>query len=256
MNIDLVFPGGRVPLLFLAMIAAAHAQSGAFEAISIRTSDLDPRASGILKPSPGGLTAINYPLEQYIAWAYGIRSDFILGPDWLGRPRFDIAARTSEATSPDALRPMLRKALEERFHLAAHHETRPMPVYALVVAKGGPKHFAKASPAVPSTMEPGPLAPDGSRVWLCRNTTMASFTGLMARPGLDRPLIDATALEGGFDFTFRFPPDESAATRLDYLISSVFPAVTEQLGLKIEARKVPADVLVVDLWTRSPRRIS
>jgi uncharacterized protein (TIGR03435 family) len=227
-------------------------KSGAFEAISVRTSDPGPNASGILKPSPGGLSAVNYPLDQYIAWAYGIRSDFILGPDWLSRARFDIAARTSASTPPDAIRLMLRQALEERFHLAVHRETRPTPVYALIVAKGGPKHLSKAEPGAPSGMEPGSLAPDGSRVWRCRNTTMASLAGLIGRPGLDRPLIDATGLEGGFDFRFRFPPDESAAPALDFLVSSVFPAITEQLGLKVEARKAPVEVLVIDRVERTP----
>ena len=81
---------------------------------------------------------------------------------------------------------------------------------------------------------------------------MAGFTGLTARPGLDRPLTDATGLKGGFDFSFRFPPDEPAATPLDHLISAVFPAVGEQLGLRIKPRKVPMEVLVVDQVENSP----
>jgi len=218
------------------------------------------------------LVAIAYPAE---GGAFRHASELVGGPGWFNSARFDIVAgadgfrgdtnrpgfttTAADRASVERVRQMLQRLLAERFALRLHHETRPTPIYALVTAKSG-----------------GALGPDLRRStrdcleeWKtqgmpdARNVACGSIQG--ARPGsvagqaaeigplvrslwdwTGRPVIDRTGLTGRFDFSLRWSPEGSTDTDAP----SIFTAVQEQLGLKLEPATGPVDVLVVDAAER------
>ena len=135
---------------------------------------------------------------------------------------------------------MLQRLLADRFHLSFHRETREMPVYALVVAKGGPKFKESAPDAV--TQARGKVTA----------TVLSSFTKSrmddvvrVLSSATDRPVLDRTGLAGFYDLTLEFARDPAAAIA-ESNTASIFTAVQEQLGLKLEPNKGPIDVLVIN----------
>ena len=188
-------------------------------------------------------------LRQIIVQAYSVqRVRVIGGPAWYNTEQYDVLAKAENPDStPDQVREMLKSLLADRFKLALHKETREMPIYSLAVDKGGPK-FEKAAADEKPVVQPGPM---GRLVFQAQG--MLSLVNTLANM-LDMPVDDRTGLTGRYDFTFeRFPTDltghrsaDGAAPPMrpdprDYLPESV-----EKLGLKLQAKKGRAEVLVVD----------
>jgi uncharacterized protein (TIGR03435 family) len=147
---------------------------------------------------------------------------------------------------------MLRKLLEERFHLAAHRETRVLPVYALLVGKEGPRHLEKSTDDGPETTQPSGIRRDGTQHWALRNATMADFAFFVGKLAhLDVPAVDSTGIDGKFNFTFDLLARDPETSPLEYQ-SVVFPALSAQLGLTIDRRKAPTEVLVIDNVDKVP----
>ncbi len=248
--------------LLLSAPAGQAQQKGAsakdeFEVASVKPNNTGPGESGVLRPSPNGLTAVNMPFKALVSWAYNVRNDLTTGPAWINSERYDISARAPDDAPIDpkridALRRMLQKLLDERFHLMVHRETKDLPVYAVIVARNGPKRLNPTEPGTPSMMQPGPFGLNQEQHWSLKNTSMASFAGFLSRPQLDRPVVDLTGLIGGFDFAFDYPPRDPNMMPLDYLLTEVFPSVADQLGLRVEARKAPMEVLVIDQAEKTP----
>lgn len=231
-------------------------------------------------------------LKNLIMVAWDLNTDERLAgaPKWLDADRFDLIAkapagvaigdltptRSSVPVNIDALRPMLRSLIVDRFKLAVHTEDRPLPAYTLVAAK--PK-LKKADPTSRTKWSEG-AAPDSKdknansslgRLVTCQNVTMAQFAQLLPgiAPGyLHTEVADDTGLEGGWDFTFSFSPAgvlqigggqggdggtgsvPEASTPSGAL--SLFDALTKQLGLKLEMQKRPISVLVIDHVEQKP----
>ena len=230
----------------LAGAAALCAQTPAFEVVSIKAN---PAAGGVssVRNSPQRITMENVTLQKVILGAYGIPDDrgyALSGPNWLGTDRFDIQATYAAGTTAAQLRQMIQGMLAERFKLALQRETRQMPVLALVVGKNGPKlHPAEAGQGRTSA---GPGKLEASKI------TMQKLADLLGRL-TGQQVIDATELKGGFDFTLEWTPDETQpATGGDAGGASLFAAVQEQLGLKLEGRKAPVEILVVDHVEKVP----
>lgn len=182
-----------------------------------------------------------------IAWKIAPET-IVGGPNWLEFDRFDIAAKAPAQTSPETVRQMLQTLLAERFHLVVHRDTRPMPAYVLSTLKTTPKLTPSSEPGdAQCRASSQPNAP--ALITLsCRNTTMSAFALRVqstASDYLKEPVIDATGLEGAWNFDVQWtarlavPPTGGERT-------SVFDAVEKQLGLKLELREAPAPVLVVD----------
>ena len=234
-------------------------------------------------------------LKNLIQIAWDINGDDLLvgAPKWMEEDRFDITAkapagvafgdltpqRTGVPFNIDALRPMIQSLIVERFKLVAHMENRPANAYNLVAIK--PK-LKKADPASRTKWQEGALPdakpgknanPSLGRLVTCQNLTMAQFAELLPgiAPGyLHTEVVDATGLEGGWDFTFSFSPagvlqigrgtggDGSAAASSTPEASdpngaiSLFDAMTKQLGLKLELQKRPTPVLVIEHVERKP----
>lgn len=223
--------GTRASLIVL-MAGASFGQTAApaFDAASIKPSTAEPGSSGI-SSDIGRITGRNVTLKHCIRSAYGIPEAQIFGgPKWVDDDRYDIDAKAPGRAGDHEMMAMLQTLLAERFQLVLHRETRPLPGYALVVGKKG--LTAKRS-------EPG-IRSETSSSRRSIDATGCDM-GCLARKlseVLHAPVADLTGVEGRFDFKLEWTPDD--------LQAAVFPAIEEQLGLKLEGRKVPTEVLVID----------
>jgi uncharacterized protein (TIGR03435 family) len=236
-------------LLVLAVALATplpnRAQSGAgprlaFDVASIKPHLLTPgpfRSS--TQVDPQGIRYSNVTLKSAIAQAYSVASYQIIGgPEWLASERYDILAKAVAPAPKPQLMLMLRTLLEERFGLRLHQETRELPIYALVVEKGGPK--IRPVEDTGSTE----LGGGDDHQLAARQVSMEVLARTFSRQ-FGRQVIDLTGLHGVFDFNLDFAPDDAAPSN-DGLAPSIFTAVQEQLGLRLEARKGPVEVVVID----------
>jgi uncharacterized protein (TIGR03435 family) len=235
-------------LLLLSMIAiVSYAQTPAFEAASIKPNRSLGGVSSI-RPSTGRISMENVSLEKLILNAYGIPDDrkyALSGPNWLKTESFDIEATFPADTPLPQVRKMLQRLLAERFGLTLHRETRQLPVLALMVSKNGPKIHAVADGQPQTSGGPGRL--QATRI------TMVKLSELLSRAeGL--PVVDSTGLTGVFDFTLEWSPEEvpTADAAAGAPGTSLFAALQDQLGLRLEARKGPVEVLVVDHLEKTP----
>jgi uncharacterized protein (TIGR03435 family) len=146
---------------------------------------------------------------------------------------------------------MLQKLLADRFKLAFHHDKKELPVYALVVAKGGPK-LTKSEADANATPS---LLFRGLGTLPVRNATIADFAGVMQAAVLDRPVVDQTGLTGRYDFVLTWTPDETQFGGLGVKVPppsenaaapDLFTAIQQQVGLKFEPTKASVDVIVID----------
>jgi len=267
-----------------------------FEVASLKPSPPDPTGGrGGPGPRPdiknGRLYLPGFSVKNLIQIAWEINGDELMAnaPKWLDDDKYEILAkapadvamgdltpnRSGVPVNIDALRPMLRALITERFNLKVHTEDRPLNAYTLVALK--PK-LKKADPATRTKWQEGAL-PDSKggknanaslgRLVNCQNVTMAQFAELLPSiaPGYLRTnVVDATGLEGGYDFTFSFSPagvlqlnrpqagGDSANSEASEpaMAVSLFDAMTNQLGLKLELQKRPTPVLVIDHIDRKP----
>ena len=210
---------------------------------------------------PGRLNAINAPLRFLIRQAYRVPEARIIGgPSWLDTDRFDVVATTPQPVTGDAIREMLRAQLKESFELAMHAETREMPIYVLKTRSPGAlgpnmrpvsADCTGRSPAmVAGKVQCGILVSQGSASAALGGggATMEHFVRLLG-DFLDRPLIDETGLTGTFDLELEFaslPGSAVAPTANVDDKPSLFTAIQEQLGLKLEAKRGPAQVWIID----------
>jgi len=195
--------------------------------------------------SPGRLTCTNVTLKKLLARAYSLKDYQVSGPDWINTELYTIVASMPADTTGDDLLGMVQSLISERFQLVSHRETKEMPVYELVVGKNGsklkPVEFGRGS----TSMTPGKLAAQG--------VPLRNFTDQLSRL-LNRPVLDKTGLSGVFDFTMEWSPDGKTSDAAGDLPvgPSLFVAVVEQLGLKLESRKTPIETLVVDRAEKVP----
>lgn len=243
------------------LLTAAIAMSQAFEAVSIRPG---PPGSGIELMQLGKIfyrvddTTVNIgamALRGLIPLAFRLPDDQVVQPDWTQDARFDIQAKIPAGASKEKIPEMLQTMLTERFGLKVHHEQKEMPVYALTVAKDGPKF--KESPAEDKT-DPGC---NGGYRKVCGQVTMESFAILLSRsskmkaPGApDRPVIDATGLAGKYDFVFESGREGNGRSADPVAGAEVvtYADALKALGLKLEPTKHAYDILVVDHVERAP----
>ncbi|MGD0666486.1 MAG: TIGR03435 family protein [Bryobacteraceae bacterium] len=276
---------------------------------------------------PGRATLSNVTQRLLLAKAYGVQDYQISGPPWLDTERYEIAVKVPKGATKEQFMVMLQNLLADRFKLTLHHETKELPLYALVVAKNGPKLKESAPPPAPDGTAPkdgagagygGPPAgagfgpppgpPPGEGGMPRPQMGKDGFPGLppgagrggvimMMMPGrarmigngqpiskladalarqLGRPVTDKTGLTGTYDFTLDFDPEGSMGGRGGMMMrmpggpppggggdgpaanppeseaAGLFTALQEQLGLKLEQKKGPLDMLVVDHSEKTP----
>jgi uncharacterized protein (TIGR03435 family) len=198
-------------------------------------------------------TASNVSLRLLMSRAFGV-AEFQIegGPSWVDGDKYDVAARadTSLEMSREELRPCLQALLAKRFRLRTHRQTKTGSVYSLVAAKNGPKlreHSGGGASGIGASSESGKADIAGTKA------TMARLAEYLSGQG-GRPVIDNTGLRGEYDFRVEWAPDETAAPPgppagdLTAPLSgpSIFTALQEQLGLKLEATKGPIEIIVID----------
>jgi uncharacterized protein (TIGR03435 family) len=199
------------------------------------------------------------PRKVLIALAHHVRPETVTGgPGWLGSDRFDIVAKASQTTSPDDLRHMLQTLLAERFKLELHSDQKLMPAYALSLGKAGPKlQPSQAALLTEQRCHPGE-AIAGQKHVVCEHMTMALLVGTLqeiASTDIDVPVVDQTGLPGAYTFKLAWTP----AARIDTVDPSdpaagptLFEALEAQLGLKLDSKKLPLPVIVIDRVERVP----
>ena len=177
------------------------------------------------------------PLRGLIFSAYAVPSWRLSGgPAWLDSDAYDIVGTFPPNTSQDQVKLMLQTLFADRFKMAIHREMRDYPVYALVVSKDGPKFKAAAAD--------GKYGAKNGRGHLeLHHASMAAFATDLVNAA-DRPVVDMTGLEWYFDISLDWRPDTAGSANDPR--PSIYTAVEEQLGLKLEARKAPAEFIVID----------
>jgi uncharacterized protein (TIGR03435 family) len=229
-----------------------------FDLASIKPSQ--ERGMMYVRALPGGRLLVNAPARLMLMNAYAIQfSQFVGAPDWLSSETWSVDARAEGNPTREELMLMLQSLLEERFHLSVHHESREMPVYALTVARNGPKLPAprEGACATPVPGQPEPAAPPCGRVRISMSregtvmeggkAAVSELARVLAIP-LGRPIVDRTALTGAYDIRLQFTDDASGDTspNADATTSGIFTAIQEQLGLKLTSARASVDVLVID----------
>jgi len=320
-------------LLVLASCAAfaQPAEGPAFEVATIKPSP--PQVGGRImmgmsggpgSRDPGHITATNVNLRMLLARAYNVKNYQIAGPNYIDTERFDIVAKVPAGATKEQVPAMFQNLLKERFKLALHHETKEMPMFALVAAKGGPKVKESAVQPAPQPGDnpppggPAPGAPpppptigkdgmpqmpkgmgrgglmmmmmNGRMRMVGNHTTMSQLVDSLAMQ-MDRPVTDMTGLTKEYDFTLDFMPENMGGMRgmpmpppgaegggggggtmggkgggpggdggamhgPDLPEGGELPvlaiAMQQQLGLKLDARKGPVDLLVIDSVEKAP----
>lgn len=241
--------------IFMPALACV-ALSQEFEVVSVKANRSGSNGSDS-RSDPSMLTAVNVSLRSLIVRAYGMKDFQVEGPPWLNSERFDIAAKFPDAFPKDrdgynaGLRAMMQKMLADRFKLAVHQERKVLSVYGLVAAKGGIKF--KEAPEGPSNSQSRGTHYEGTSV------TMAKFAEFLERR-LELPVLDMSGLKGVYNLTLDWVPEprQSAERTGDSPVAdspsgpTLTVAIQEQLGLKLEMRKAPIEILVVDHAERAP----
>jgi uncharacterized protein (TIGR03435 family) len=263
-------------ILLLAALASAHAQSPVFEVVSIKRSPPDAGSTvgsrgGPGTRTPGTWTCSNMSLSNIVWIGFNLRSQQLVAPDWMSEPRFDITAKIPEGATREEFYQMFQNMLVERFGLKFHREQKEVQGYELTVGKSGPK-FKESGPEAPKDSAGTPPSPgtrpslgaDGFPV-LVPGISGVAVTGNRARGqwmrapldrlvreldnSLGKPVVDATGLTAKYDLSLYWVPDQM---RPDAGGPTLSGALQDQLGLRLEGKKVTIPIVVIDHAERVP----
>jgi uncharacterized protein (TIGR03435 family) len=223
----------------------------AFELATIEISRPEEHLS--IQVRGNRFTTTDTSLIDLLAFSYGLHAHQITGgPSWMETEKYDVLAEPEGKDKPKSnqLKLMVQNLLADRFQLAVHRETKELSVYSILVGKNGSK-----LPAVSSDPNASPGVGFQLGAMTVKSATMADFAGFLQRYVMDRPVVDQTKIEGRYDFSLRWTPDESqfpdrasqmTAPPGDADPPDLYTAIQQQLGLKLQAVKAPVDVIVVD----------
>ena len=276
-------------VLLAAPFTGTQAQQPGFEVAVIRPVQIGGQEISVGLRTEGDQVRIGaYTLREYVAIAYRVRPYQITGPDWIAEDRFDLQAKLPAGGTADQVPQMLQRLLDDRFGLKTHREKREMAVHALV--RGSSSLRLKENPFPDGTLPagaPSNVAVSGTAAGVVGNfgngttyafssdgrfvatrTTMAMLAATLERFG-DRPVVDMTDLKGAWDFSFDVGQQNYQPVMIRSAVNAGVPIApqarmfmesagnplvdaVEQIGLKLEARRAPIDVIVVDEARRTP----
>jgi uncharacterized protein (TIGR03435 family) len=239
--------------IVVGIIAAsvALAQRPSFDVASVKPSPAVPLGQNINinlgATSHNELVLTNTTLCEMLRFAHRLVSDDqVAGPDWIKdrEVRFDVLAKGPAGATRDQLLVMLETLLDERFEITRHPEPRVVAHYELAIAKGGPKiHPSKPDAKEDLKYLRGRLASEAM--------PMSRFTMLLSRQ-LRQAVLDKTGLAGPYGIDIEWTPDQPNGAPPEIPGPSIFSAIQDQLGLKLEARKTPMDIMVIDRANKVP----
>jgi uncharacterized protein (TIGR03435 family) len=281
-----------IPVLLASLCFAQSPPPPAFEVASIRPSTASGQGlvnMGI-KIDGAQVRCVSFSFKDYIGIAYRMKSFQISGPDWMESERFDISATLPPGSAAGQLPDMFRALLTDRFQVKLHKEKKEFPVYVLVIGKGalklketGPESDAEKDEPKDVVNAAGTGSAAGVGVSLghgssyslannrfeARKLTIAQLADSL-EPYANRPIVDMTGLKGRYDFGIDFTPEDYRAMMVRGAIARgvVLPAeglraldgssdgalgdALQQVGLRLEARKAPLDVLIIDEALKTP----
>jgi uncharacterized protein (TIGR03435 family) len=256
------------PTLFLFLAVSALAQNPpapAFDVASVKinqqyVSEDVQTWSRKIDATPGNLTMRNVSMFDLIKWAYHVYKYQIVLPSgfefrsrgeaMLDSVRYDVLAKSSKSAPEDEMRPMLQALLADRFKLALHRETRTLSVYAIVEAKGG----HKMRPSQLTKAEEGKQDSQGGNI--VRGVSVEELAGEFADSrDFNTPVVDTTGLKGRFDFEINIRkhiPQFTPGAPPPDVLSIIQEALQQEIGLKLEPRKMPVEVLVIERIEKTP----
>jgi uncharacterized protein (TIGR03435 family) len=286
----------RTVIAVILLSAVVLGQAGpTFEVSSIRpSSEQVTQVTAGVRIAGSQVRFVGLPLKEYIVNAYRVKPQQIVGPDWLGQgdQRFDLAATIPAGASAEQLPAMLQALLADRFQMKMHRESREFPVYALGVAKGGPK-FQPSKLPDPTPPAAGEKPPPvevvatgtgsgtsielgggssvafGNNQLVVRKMSMATFAELLTR-FVDRAVVDQTGLTGDYDVVIDIAPEDytalmirsavnggvavppQALRMLDNANADPLSGPLRNVGLTLESRRAPLDVVVIDSISKTP----
>ncbi|HTP33905.1 MAG TPA: TIGR03435 family protein [Candidatus Acidoferrales bacterium] len=237
-------------ILAVALVAlAAWAQPLKFDVASVKKLNTTGPPGDIPRnadPAPGHFHMTNVPMRMLLEWAYDLKDYQISGPDWIKiDERYEVIAKAAGPAPESEVRQMLQSLLLERFQMKVHRETRELPVYVLLPGKGAPKVKEVAADVQPTGRG------DGTSVTFV-GQPISRFTFMLSRR-MDRPVLDMSGLTGRYEYTVDTSglgfngrePEVPGGT-------SIFTAVQRDLNLRLEARKEPIQILVIDSISKVP----
>jgi uncharacterized protein (TIGR03435 family) len=234
---------------------AAHAQERlTFDVASVRASQPGATSARLQRDPRGNFSASNQTLRALITLAYGVQSLQIVGaPDWIAVEPWDVVARAGRdlppqppgQPAPDLL--MLRALLEDRFRLVARRDTRELPIYALMQARNDGRLGLRRASGDACCGVRGDGMSGANASFRGESASMTEFARTLSGQ-VQRIVVDRTGLTGQWDFDLRFTPPRFATTPSAALTDSpsIFTALQEQLGLRLEATTGPVEVLVIE----------
>jgi uncharacterized protein (TIGR03435 family) len=228
-------------------LSAQSGQAPSFEVASVRQAAPSEAHGGRASASGERVSYVNTTLANLLYRAYQVQFYQIDGPSWIRTERYDVVAKAPDNTPKDQIPPMLQALLADRFQLKVHRETRDLPIYALIFVKESPKLEKVESEATGGV----DLAADGRRRFL--RTSMEQLV-LYLTSMSGRPVLDKTNLAGAYNFPLELSMEEVGGINASANATqrpSIFTSV-EELGLKLESRKAPVEMIVVDGGTKTP----
>lgn len=235
----------------------AFAQPSGFDVASFRRMQGDPLRGTERQVTATSLVLRQATLGNLLSFAYGREHYEVIGPDWRDRPTtvlYTVEAKTPRAVEPAEMKRMLQRLIEERLGLVWHRETRELPVFVLTVDRGGPKFRASVSEGDRSIHQPKPYVTTFQRI------SMADFAKTLDPPFTSRHVLNETGLPDVYDFTVDLAPyvlDSDGKAILDARGAidnegANLLALPKQLGLRLDRKTRPTDVMVIDGVAKDP----
>jgi uncharacterized protein (TIGR03435 family) len=243
----------KISLLMIALIVA-RGQSPSFEAASIKRNDSGKPGNG-MSLHPNRVRIINSTLKFCVMVAWNVKDFQVAGASgWMDADRYDIDAVGANPFSAEEARKMMQALLADRFGLVVHTETLDRQGFVLLPAKNGPK----LPPPIEDPSVMFSRTPAGDRTLQATSISMKRFAEALSTT-LGAIVVDRTGIEGKYDVSFQWTPDPASEPRVTKSGEpmpapladatpgpSIFTALQEKLGLKLEARKVPVEVIVIE----------
>jgi uncharacterized protein (TIGR03435 family) len=226
-------------------------ETPAFEVASVKLNTSgagEGKGRETIVPSPSGVTMKNVHLKSVVGWAYHLQAIQITGPSWIDNDSYDIVAKAAGEVSRERLRLMTQTLLAERFKMTFHRDTKEMLSYVVTIAKSGSKLKESQGPGEMDVKPNGRMGASFSHTTLTQLTEMASSR-------LQGVVVDQTGLKGSYDLTLDmsgFLSGDFHPSSMDDVVNILIQAANDQLGIKIEQKKAPADRLTVDHVERVP----